>query len=360
MKVSDYEVFIAYSGADEDLKDVVVSALKKQINQDLIFAFRDAPFGEDWLERNTQAAAKARVLVVLLTPNSIYSPWIHYEIGANRVAGLQSPRDTGHQRSKTAPTIVMALAKGLGPGDLPPDVADFYRLIRVDFKQLDTNTSVKKFLTSIGEALDTEHSWRSSTLASIVRVAKGVGGWSVTSQCAHATPISRSPFTFMTHLEATTTRHIVDFSQNLHFLFGKETAAADRRKALLKQLRRKGGPTVEIIICDKDYPEFRQSWNELMGSSYEEHLDNATGNLVKFWERYANDCKKTSKPKIYLLSTMMIMLHSRFSPLKPPTQLNQAISMQNYKPSLTADQSPNTRHKGAKINGFLFSCSYFP
>jgi len=314
MADQDYEVFVAYSSADEDLKDVVVSALAEQMKlitkraiSDKIFAFRDAPSGEDWLERNTKAVAKARVSVVLLTPNSVYSPWIHYELGANRVTGLRTPWDTGRRRSKTAPRIVVGLAKGLGSEDFPLDVADFYKTFRADFSQLETVVGVDKFLTSIREALGTRHSSRPSTLASIVRVAKGVGGWGVTSRCAHATPVGRSPFTFMAHLEATTTKHIVDFGQNLNFLFGEGTDAADRRKALLKQLRKKSGPTVEIIICDRDYRPFVQSWCDLMDSSYEGHLDNTTANLVKFWERYADYCRRTGKQRRMNVYTVKVM-----------------------------------------------------
>ena len=44
-----------------------------------------------------------------------------------------------------------------------------------------------------------------------------------------------------------------------------------------------------------------------MGSSYEGHLDNATGNLVKFWERYANHCRKTSKRRRMNVYTVKVM-----------------------------------------------------
>jgi len=314
MAVPAYEVFVAYSGADEDLKDVVVSALAEHMKlktrraiSSRIFAFRDAPSGEDWLERNTQAVAKARVSVVLLTPNSVYSPWVHYEIGANRAMGLRTPWSSGCGRSKTGPAMVVGLAKGLRSGDLPLDLADFFKTFRSDFVELDSKAGAHKFLTSVAEILGNRISCKPSTLASIVRVAKGVGGWGVTSRCAHATDISRSPFTFMTYIGASTTKHILDFGQNLNSLFGKEAAAAERRRILLKQLLKKGGPTVEIIICDKDYLPFVQSWCELMGSSYEGHLANATQNLVKFWERYANLCGRAGKKRrmdVYAVKVM--------------------------------------------------------
>lgn len=314
MSTPDYDVFVAYISGDEDLKDVVISALAEQMSlktkraiSDKIFTFRDAPSSEDWLERNTQAVARARVSVVLLTPNSIYSPWIHYEIGANKVTGLRTPVNIGRRSYKTKSILIAGLAKGLASVDLPPDVADFYKVFRVDFIQLDTVSGVKKFLASIRTALGTGRSLRLSTINSIVRQAKGISGWSVTSQCAHATRIRQSPFTFMTHLEGPTTRRIVDFGQNLNFLFGEGSEAADRRRFLLKQLKKKGGPIVEIIICDKDYSAFVQSWCDLMGFSYEGHLNNATRNLVAFWERYANYCRingKRRRMNVYIVKVM--------------------------------------------------------
>ena len=310
----NYKVFIAYSGTDEDLKNVVVSALSEQMKlttkraiSNNIFTFKDALAVTDWLERNTQAVAEAPLLVVLLSPNSIYSPWIHYEVGVKKAIEQHALLGTSHGKSKTQATIIIGLAKGLRAGDIPRDIADFYKTFRADFIEIDNRNGVCKFIRSISKTLGTRASCKQTTLASFLRVAKGVGGWRVTSLCAHATPIAHSPFTFMAHIEASTTKHIVDFGQNLDFLFGEKTEAVGRRKVLLKQLRKKDGPTVEIIICDKDYASFMNSWSDLMGSTYNLDLNSATKNLFRFWERYAKYCKTKNKQprmKVYTVKVM--------------------------------------------------------
>jgi len=298
MKVDGYQVFIAYGSHDSALKDAIPSALAEQLDlptedaiRDNIYTFSDADSSYDWLRRNTSALAGARVLVVVLTPSSLYSPWIHSEIALNTLAPLPAPSLNSVPHAEGMRPMVIGLAGGLTSSTLPPDIVGFYNTLGFDFIELHTPPGVHKFLRSIGSALEYDRAPSDLAVGSIVEAAQGPLGWEVTSRSVMATGIGLSPFKFTYFVNEPSTRHIIDCGQNLYFLWGDDAKAKDLRICLAKRLNEGPDLRLEVVICNRRYRKFVKSWEHLMQQrAYRRHLRASTKNLTGFWKQHVLSC----------------------------------------------------------------------
>lgn len=80
-KRTDYDIFLSYSNKDKSWVAEFVSALKEAGIKTWFDVHELAP-GERWDEKIQQALRESSVIVVILSENSVDSPWIFFELGA--------------------------------------------------------------------------------------------------------------------------------------------------------------------------------------------------------------------------------------------------------------------------------------
>ena len=135
------DVFISFIHEEERIAQTVQVYLKKHLQRHLaqgVFVSADdwqVFAGEIWLDRIEQELREARVVILMLSPQSVQRPWINFEGGAAWLA-----------HKAVIPVCFHDLTKGQMPKpysgiqslDLPDDL---YYLLRSVLHQLDPNAS---------------------------------------------------------------------------------------------------------------------------------------------------------------------------------------------------------------------------
>lgn len=106
-----YDVFLSYALADEDWVREFAATLKAAG----IRAWSDSEVetGQDWRNQIEDALRNSSIFVLILTPNSVSSPWIFFEVGA-AVAD--------HKK------VILVLAQDLDASQFPPILKRFHVL----------------------------------------------------------------------------------------------------------------------------------------------------------------------------------------------------------------------------------------
>ena len=80
MADEEYDVFVSYAHSDGE----IVATLVSRLETENIRAFADKSIkpGEEWLSRIAVALKEAKVILFLVTPNSVRSKWVNAEAGA--------------------------------------------------------------------------------------------------------------------------------------------------------------------------------------------------------------------------------------------------------------------------------------
>jgi hypothetical protein len=81
VKQRDYKVFLSYSYKDRPWVEAFTKTLEKAGVREW-FDAANLPPGERWDELTQDALRKSQILVLILSPNSIDSPWTFFELGA--------------------------------------------------------------------------------------------------------------------------------------------------------------------------------------------------------------------------------------------------------------------------------------
>ena len=105
----EHPVFISYARSDKESARELVRSLDAAGVRSWLDVAEIRP-GERWKARIQEELREARVLVVLLTPDSLKSRWTFFEVGAAVADGK---------------TIIPVLSKGIEPEDVPPILRNF-------------------------------------------------------------------------------------------------------------------------------------------------------------------------------------------------------------------------------------------
>ena len=106
---AEHPVFISYARSDTESARELVRSLDAAGVRSWLDVEEIQP-GERWAARIQDELREARVMVVLLTPDSLKSQWTFFEVGAAVADGK---------------TIIPFLSKGIEPEDVPPILRNF-------------------------------------------------------------------------------------------------------------------------------------------------------------------------------------------------------------------------------------------
>ena len=108
-KPEKHPVFISYARSDTESARELVRSLDAAGVRSWLDVAEIQP-GERWASRIQDELREARVLVLLLTPDSLKSQWTFFEVGAAVADGK---------------TIIPVLSKDVEPKDVPPILRNF-------------------------------------------------------------------------------------------------------------------------------------------------------------------------------------------------------------------------------------------
>lgn len=80
-KKSNKRIFFSYAAADSPTAHKLQSILSKHSNLD-VFTTETLSAGENWVSKLKSALSSCDIFLVLLSPSSINSNWVLYEVGA--------------------------------------------------------------------------------------------------------------------------------------------------------------------------------------------------------------------------------------------------------------------------------------
>ncbi len=76
-----YDVFLSYSSKDREWVKQFVNAIQES-GLTAWFDVADIPPGERWEDHIQKALRESTILVLIMSPDSIKSPWTYFELGA--------------------------------------------------------------------------------------------------------------------------------------------------------------------------------------------------------------------------------------------------------------------------------------
>lgn len=245
-KNMNYKIFLSHSERDLPLAKALRLALARSLGIAVrrVFLSSDGsiPSGAQVLESVTCALRNVSGVVVLLTPNSLRSPWVHFEAG------------TGAVFTK----MFVVSARGINPSSLPAD------LIYYTVQDLRRAPAVRQFLRNVASALKIRfHSPKPSVIRAVTKHANmGHEGWDLVQPVLVATQIDGSPFELHKLLrDASQSAFII--GQNLWGMTCGDYASTAKR-ALFAFLSRRG--TSVRILIQAPGPAI-EAWNSLNPSS---------------------------------------------------------------------------------------------
>lgn len=236
-------IFLSHSERDRALAVALKSALARSLGVGLRKVFLSSngsiPSGAQVLNAITGALQRVRAVVVLLTPNSLRSPWVHFEAGGGAV----------FER------VFVVSACGLEPSSLPSD------LIYYSAKDLRRAPDVRRFLRDVADALKTDFRSPSATaIRAITKLANvGHAGWELVQPALVAREIAASPFELPKLLQSGS-RSAFIIGQNLWSITCGEHVSTVKR-SLFEFLRRRG--TSVRILVQAPGPGV-DAWNSLL------------------------------------------------------------------------------------------------
>lgn len=228
---------------------------------------RSITSGQQVFPAITKALQQAKAVVVLLTPNSLWSPWVHFEAGG------------GH--FLRANNLFVVAARGIGATAAPSN------LLPYTIKELGSRRSVNLFLQDLSSHLGRPRT-KSKRAALRIRVmnrvvqlaTQGSQGWDMVEPAMVARKVSGSPFQFRKLLHQAS-KSVFLVGQNLWFLT-RGPDASDVRRELLAFLRRPG-TSARILVQEAD-TEGAGAWNSLQ-SDFSDDLDKSLDQLRVWLDR---------------------------------------------------------------------------
>lgn len=272
-------IFISHASDDEKLAGLLQRLLESSLN---LNAQREAVFRSSDIEsigmyevqyhKITEAHRSAKAVIALLTPNSIYRPWVLFETGGAHFFGSRSASDSKQ--------LFLVLANGITPASLPAPLRP--RQAR-DLSDLNV---IRRLCEEVAAQLQrSEYFEIDEDLVRRVNneAALGTNGWEFVQQALVAERISKSPFGFEKLLDEMKETMFIA-GQNLFFLTRDDNKEKHRNLVFQKVSQ---GKTVQMMVCNPNYEHAVKTWQAATAPRYATDLGHST-EVFKQWVQEAN------------------------------------------------------------------------
>jgi hypothetical protein len=275
-------VFISHASGDSRLalliRDLFQKSLKLNPEKEVIFCSSDVRsirMDEEPYERITQALQSAKAVIALMTPNSIYRPWVLFETGGAHFSRLDGVKNDSK-------SLFLVCANGITPRSLP---APLKRRQAGDLGQVDI---IRELCKEVAEKLQkTEFLQIDEDLVSKIstEATKKVGDWELVQPALVGKKILDSPFGFENLLSAMK-KTVFIAGQNLFHLTRDENK--ERYKKLLFEKLSEKGKRIQIMVCDPDCEYAVETWQAVTAERYAADLEHS----VKVFNEWVEAAKR--------------------------------------------------------------------
>jgi hypothetical protein len=274
-----YEVFISHHHSDEELAEAVKRCVAKTLGLDqkricCIGQRYPLRMTEKSFNQITDALREAKVVIALMTPNSLYAPWIWFEAGG------------GHFHDKKH--VLIATAQGITLACLPAP------LHLLEFTALDQPGSMKKLCEALAEALSLEWKLRNLDKNQVKRIRRlasvASGDWESVKPALVAQNYVVSPFNALKMLDRKhphyAEKEVYLISQHAHALT-QSGGPFYGKKRIFNWLRADRKRKFHLLITSNiKYARGVGVWKEIIGRKFTKQLQESTDRL-KQWVKDA-------------------------------------------------------------------------
>jgi len=215
----------------------------------------------DWYEEIIGALRQSKICLSLLTPASIYKPWVIYESGGAYAIYRQK-----------AKRLIAVCAGGITP-DLVPSP-----LKRLQVRRLYDFGDLEQLLKELALLLGRRPRSSNHGVKALANRSRDItGGWASVNPARVASRADLSPYRFDMAL-AVAKKHLFIAGQNLYTIASSEA----HRNAILDFLRADRTRKVDVLICDAQNDACVKAWAQInpeqskIGYTYKDHLRTST------------------------------------------------------------------------------------
>jgi len=241
-----FRVFVAHSEKDASLVQKLTATIRVAcgLKRTEVFTSSEGSIKPDarFPEAITDALRASEAIVVVLTPNSIWAPWVHFEAGG------------GHFHRRKALFAVTAL--GMGPGSLPENL-EYYSV-----RDLSRKVDVRRFLSRLQRVLGVSGRKALRAEKTLIRSASGTDAdWTTIKSTTVAEKLGGSPFE-LHQLIREAKKSIFIAGQNLWSVSAGPLSAKLRRE-VFQFLRGDEGRSVQILLQTRKKAEVIEAWDQI-------------------------------------------------------------------------------------------------
>lgn len=271
-----FTIFISHASPDYELARLMRDVLADEfgLQKAEIFCSSDnfsLYGGHGFVPQIRRALKQVKAVVALLTPNSVFRPWVLYETGAVLESGKLFP----------------ILAKGLPFASIPDPLSSWQARV------LENPDGIDEICRDIGMALNRKRVRRSLKRKALVNKARPIAGdFHIVKPALVAHRSDRSPYSFENLLTANSLqkakKHLFIAGQNLRFLGCKPTTAKCK-KLIFDWL--KAAPTprerrFELLISSTKSDAI-STWCSVVGDQFKQSIAASTTTFRR-WNKEAD------------------------------------------------------------------------
>jgi len=278
-----FQIFISHATLDGELantlQDCIMYALR--LKKGDIFCSSDSTslrMGKTSVEQITEGHRQAKAVVALMTPNSIYRPWVIYEAGGAHF------HDTKQ--------LFITVANGATADSLPAPLQWWH------VGSLDEPKCVENLCDLLAQALRRKSKSRplpKTQVEKIVALAKqSLGDWEHVSPALASAALAQSPFNVCNLLNTASPnaakKEVYMIGQHLHGMTEPNNLFfANYKEKIFAWLRTDKTRRYCIMITDVRYRIGVDPWNLVHGTQFEPHLKQATKVLTRWVKEAKHD-----------------------------------------------------------------------
>jgi len=307
-------IFISHSSEDSSLACLIQKLFEKSLKvnpkKEIIFCSSDLKslrMDDVQYERITYALRAAKVILALMTPNSIYRPWVLFEAGGAHFSGLGSAK-------KNSKSLFLSYANGIDPQSLPAPLQPRQA------RNLGDENIVRELCKEIAQKLQKSRHLRiEEELVKKIstEATKGIGNWEFVQQALVGEKIAASPFGFE-NLLSEMRRNMFVAGQSLFHLTNDENR--ERYKELLYEKLSRKDSKVQILICNPDFKYAVKTWQAVTAKEYKEDLKHSVSVLKKWMKDFKN---MKLKGRLDIRKTIIVPLTITF--IDPEDKLGKLV-----------------------------------
>ena len=261
-------IFISHASEDavlaSSIQSLIEAALRRRPSERLVFRSTDVTAiegGADWYDAIIKALRQSRICLSLLTPTSVYKPWVIYESGGAYAIYRQK-----------AQRLIAVCAAGITP-DLVPSP-----LKRLQTRRLYDPGDLEQLLKELAVLLGRRSRPLTHRVKALAKSGRDItGGWDSVNPARVASRADLSPYRIDMAL-AVAKKHVFIAGQNLYTI----ASSGAHRNSILDFLHADRDRKVDVLFCNAQKDICVKAWSQVnpeqseAGYTHTDHLRTAT------------------------------------------------------------------------------------